>query len=124
MQVRVWNKNIHPFKQKFEGEMVEIPAGKYILMDEDHANKFLSTYSPVVVDGGGTPLPESYKKLVIDKVGIKEQVSKMKPSDEFKCLGCGFEAPSEKALSQHINEKHLDDLADPEERKKRQKGNR
>ena len=119
MKVRVWNKNVHDFKQEYQDQMIEIPAGKYIMMDEDHAQRFVSMYHPIMVDGGGTQLPESYKMLAIDKVGIKEQNAAMKPADEWKCLGCGFVANTEKQLSNHINEKHLDDLADADERKKR-----
>lgn len=66
MQVKVWNDNIHPYKEKFREVLREIPAGGYIEMDEDEAEYFLAAFTPPKKDGQGRFDPIYFKKLRID----------------------------------------------------------
>lgn len=68
MQAKVWNRNVHPFKQEFRGEKIEIPAGGYIEMDYFDACQFRSLYFEPVKDGGGQQLPTSYKMIEVEKI--------------------------------------------------------
>lgn len=66
MQVRVFNDNVHDFTQKFQGEMITIPAKGYIEMEFHTANSFLRKPSPMKKTGQGD-CPTGYKMLRIPK---------------------------------------------------------
>lgn len=107
MKVRVWNKNFLPYEEVFQGEKIRIEPNKPYIMDEDKAIAFVRKMGPYKVDAGGTQLPESYKKLVIDRQGMKEENAKAKPKPEFNCHGCdGVTFPTEKELNKHIEKYH------------------
>lgn len=121
--VRVVNENIYPFSQSFKGQMISLGAkddGKnYIDMERDDAIQFLGQYSPMEVDVDGNPHPRGKKMLRITAVpGVKQ--TKAEPElDKFVCNSCRFEARSQNELDAHIDEKHLDEIADEDEREKR-----
>jgi hypothetical protein len=119
MIVRVWNKNVHTFEQEFEGRLITVPAGRFVEMDVDEARRFVGKYYPMEFDGGGRQKPHSFKMLVIDTHGAKE-TPRREPIQKYKCVGCGFIATDEKTLNAHIDDKHLNDMADADEREKRQ----
>jgi len=65
--VRVWNDNVHPFRQTFKGEEIAIPPRSFIMMDREEAIQFKGTFSPIERDGGGVPLPTSYKMIRVER---------------------------------------------------------
>jgi hypothetical protein len=65
MQVRVWNTNRYPFKQKWKDSIITIPAGKYIEMERSEAVEFKSSFYPVELDYNGDPKPQSYNRIEI-----------------------------------------------------------
>ena len=115
--VRVYNDNIYPYKEKFKGDLVEIPSKKFVDMDYFDAVEFLGQYTPIQLDGGGAPLPTSYKMLRI----VKQNDFKLEDSKKIICNACGLEFDNADKLEAHVSEKHIDDLADEEEQKKRRK---
>lgn len=68
MKVKVVNKNVHPYKEKFKGEEYAIPAGAYIEMEKEDAIQFLGTFNGVMLDAGGQADPRSFKKLFIEEL--------------------------------------------------------
>lgn len=64
--VKVWNDNVHVFKQKFRGDMVEIPPKSFIEMDWADAHSFKSKGSPMEFDGMGQPKAESFKMIRVE----------------------------------------------------------
>lgn len=115
--VRVYNDNIYNHKEKFKGDIIEIGAKKFIEMDFYDAVELLGQYTPIFTDGGGTPLPQSFKKLRI----VKPEEFKIEDAKSFKCVACGELCESEDLLDIHVNEKHLEQLVDEDEQKKRRK---
>ena len=70
MQVKVWNDNVHPYREKFKNKSIEIPPHDFIEMEYHEAVYFLGTMPPnIQTDAGGTQKPISYKMLRIEKPG-------------------------------------------------------
>jgi hypothetical protein len=63
-KVRVFNDNVHPFTQKFQGEVITIPPKGFIEMDFHEANTFVHKPSPMKKTGTGD-CPTGYKMLRI-----------------------------------------------------------
>lgn len=105
-KVRVWNDNVHPFSQKFHGEMIKIPPRKYVIMEYDEASTFVGEYYPISVDGDGVQLPESYKMLRIEKASSDEDAIANTTLANMKCHACGYESPNQKDLDTHIMTNH------------------
>jgi hypothetical protein len=68
MEVKVWNDNTHPYREEFKGNKIDIPAGKFVKMQDDEAVLFLGTMNPMKFDVDGKQDPKSYKKLRIEKI--------------------------------------------------------
>lgn len=45
--VKVWNDNVHEFKQEFKGEKFVIPAKQFIEMEYEEAIDFKGSFSPM-----------------------------------------------------------------------------
>lgn len=118
--VRVWNDNVHPFKQRFRDKEISIGAKKFIEMEETEAHEFKSAYSPMEKDGDGQPRPESYKMIRIERTDRTAHKPVANPS-EFLCQACGHRSANKKELDAHIDENHLDQLVDKDEADKRRK---
>lgn len=97
MQAKVWNKNVHPFRQKFGSDIIEIPAGGYIEMEYHDAIRFKSKSYPIETDGGNQQKPESYKMIHVEPLGdvIKEQAQEV---TAFKSMVDGSLHPTREAL--------------------------
>lgn len=116
--VRVYNDNVYPHKERFKGDIIEIAPKKFITMDFFDAVEFLGQYTPIKVDGGGAALPESYKMLRIVK---PEEFKIEDKKTEIKCQACGKVFENNDELDAHVNENHLEQLVDEDEIKKRSK---
>jgi len=116
-QVRVYNDNIYPYQEKFKGEMLTIQPKQYIEMDLFDAAEFLGQYTPIVVDGGGAPIPKSYKMLRV----VRPDNFKAEEKKEILCNACGMKFDTAIELDDHVNEKHVENLVDEDEQKKRRK---
>ena len=66
MQVKVWNDNVHVFKQDYKGEKIEIAAKSFIWMEPDQAHDFKCSFAPIVADADGNPTPETFKMIRIE----------------------------------------------------------
>jgi hypothetical protein len=121
-QVKLWNRNTHPYSEIFNGKLIEIPANEYVVMDYEEANRFMGKWCPIKKDKGGTPLPSSYKMLAIDPKdksraeAFLRNESEVKAKKTFVCHCCGEEFEKKKALIDHVKKKHMNDLADEKTR--------
>jgi hypothetical protein len=105
--VKVWNDNIHPFKQKFKDRLIVIPSKEHIVMEFYEGHEFKSFPSPVKLDADDNPLPISYKMLRLENhfpedrenipEGKKEEVSN-------DCLACGKKFFLAEELTEHLKE--------------------
>lgn len=103
MEVKVWNDNTLDFKQEYRGVNYHIPAGQYILMDEQEAYQFRGAYYPIIKDGAGQQTRESYKMIRIEMPNTtKKTVTPERKST--RCEACGYIAINEKDLENHIQE--------------------
>lgn len=101
-QVKVWNDNIHPYKEKFQDRLIEIPAGQSIEMDVDEAKRFLSKCNGVLKDGDGQPDPRGFKRLRIEtKAGQAAPAAK---STVYVSHLDGREFATKKELEQHLEQ--------------------
>lgn len=119
IQVKVWNDNVHPYEERFQGEFIRIEPHKYVSMDYDKAVLFLGTFSGIMIKGDGLHDPKSFKKLRIDTDDRKEVImsrSHMNDKDDkekvFVCHACTKEFLTKKGLERHVKEKHLSEMAD------------
>ena len=96
MQVKVWNDSDIDHVEEFRGKTIVIPAKQFVEMGRAEANKFISQFSPVSMNGAGkhvrpkdiriekpaeefaqlTDQPLRYKasdgKMFRTKIGLKE----------------------------------------------------
>lgn len=116
-QVKVWNDNVHPFSQKFKGEIINIPAKSFIEMDWDDAMQFKSKGSPMAFDGMNNQKPESYKMLRIEgRPSLEDRVIM------YKCHLDGSIHATKDALEAHVKSLSSEVFADEEVVKTRKKG--
>jgi hypothetical protein len=120
MKVKVWNDNVHVFKQEIKGNFYEIPAKKSITLEEDEANDLVKAFSPIYVGGDDQPLPESYKMLRIDSKDIKknrELRENKTRAGSYVCQACGYVAANKWELNGHTLDQHKHQLDDLDEAK-------
>lgn len=111
MKVKVWNDNQFDHREKYNGDMIHIPAGGFVYMEPDEATNFLGNYVPILKDGNDQQLPQSMKILRIERdVGQAPVVKQVFQ----KCHACGEEFQSKALLGAHIEEKHMDALVEDE----------
>lgn len=116
-KVRVYNDNIYPHREKFKGEDLNIPPKGFIELDFFDAVELKGQYTPIIVDGGGAPLPQSFKMLrIVEPDGFKLEESK-----KIICNSCGQNFDSAKELDDHVTEFHIEQILDKDEREKRLK---
>lgn len=114
--VKVYNDNVHPYKEQFRDQNIVIPAGGFIEMEEGDAHEFKCSYSPPSRGGDNQMDPKSFKMIRIEASSQKAAAPK---TDESVCMKCSYKAISKKDLDEHIDANHLDDLADQELAEKR-----
>jgi hypothetical protein len=105
---KVWNDNSYAHKETFKGDVIDIKAGKYVLMEEDDAIMFRGQFFAPVLDGDGQPKPESYKKIRLELFEASEAIDHK--ADAHVCQACKYKAVSEKDLSEHIEVTHKDSV--------------
>lgn len=102
---RVWNR--HPqgltHKEKFRDEMVEIPAGKYTLMDYEDAVLFRGQYFPMKKRPDGGEDPAGWKVLQLER----HDDSAPEPQ-KFICHLDGKIFPSQALLDAYLKENYSD----------------
>lgn len=101
-QVSVYNDNVHPYREKFQDRMIEIPAGEKITMDADEAKRFLARCNGVLRDGDGQVDPRGFKKLRVEALAGQ----KAEPATVTKWLSHidGKEFGSKKELEAHLEQ--------------------
>lgn len=111
--VRVWNDNILEHSEKFKGNRVSIPAGKFIVMPGSEAVEFKGQFFPPQIKNG-VHLPEGFKKIRLEE--IEAAVAAPEP-ETFICQKCAFSAKSNAGLAAHTRANHLDSMMDDDARK-------
>lgn len=105
--VKVWNDNRFPYREKFKGKEVTIPAHSSVDMEDDEAVLFLGTMGRMEFGADGRQKPESYKNLRIEKNPTRlvadEPVT-------VKCHACGFTSDSDAVLDDHIAQNHTEQM--------------
>lgn len=110
--VKVWNDNVHDFKQKFRGNDIHIKSKQYVEMERDDAILFRGEFSPIERDADGHPLATSYKMIRIEDPNPVDFGGKR---DELGCIACKFKGQDKKSLMIHMIDTHSDDLLVDEE---------
>lgn len=129
--VRVYNRNYDQdtgekfdYEETFKGKKIHIKCGEFVVMEHGEAVDFLGTLNVVTRDADGNPDKKSRKKLYIEPHDEQTEAPKKPLASEHKCQACGYEGISKADLESHIDENHLDQLADGEladERRKKGK---
>ena len=73
---RVWNKHTLDHKELFRGDKIEIPAGKFVLMDYEDAHQFKGQYVPMKFDAMEQQTEETKKILFLEPDDKEEVVPK------------------------------------------------
>lgn len=118
MLVRVWNDNIHPFKQEIAGKLYDFAPKSFLEMEEDEADVLLKRYSPIILGGDDQPLATSYKMLRIDSDDLKRnraQRENKTKSGTYICQACGYVAANRWELNGHTSEMHSEQWEDHDE---------
>lgn len=107
--MKVWNDNVHPYKETFKDEKIEIPAKSYILMEEDDAYQFKGTFSAPVLNVDGVHLPEGFKMIRLEKHDGDAADTAPKEAGH-KCLACGYKGSSPEDVAEHAKANHAESL--------------
>lgn len=65
-KVKVWNDNVHPHKEMFKDNLVEIPAKSCIEMEWEEAIEFKGQFTPIRIRGDGTHDPAGFKMIRVE----------------------------------------------------------
>jgi hypothetical protein len=65
--VKVWNDNDYPHKERYKGDMVEIPAHGHVEMEWEEAIQFAGQFTPPIMRGDGTHDPRGFKKIRVER---------------------------------------------------------
>lgn len=106
---RVWN--MHPtgltHREMFRGDMVEIKAGSYVLMDYEDAYQFKGQFCPIKLDGMGQPDPVSFKVL---KLEPHTENAKAEITQKFVCQRDGKVFNTKAELDAYTEANYKDDV--------------
>lgn len=112
MIVRVYNKNVHTYSEKWHGTQFTIEPGAFVEMDLYDAHNFLGTKPPnIEVDGNGIQKPTSYKMLEIVK---PDSIPKVAAPIHHICQACNKEFGTKAALNNHAETAHFEAMVDEE----------
>lgn len=104
MKVKVYNDNVHPYKETFKGENIYIEPKSFIYMDEDEAHQFRGSYKAPVLNVDGVHMPEGFKMIrVVRETDAPEPQAKI---DTLKCMACSYKAASKADLAEHEKASH------------------
>lgn len=117
-RVKVWNDNVYDYTEKFQDEMVTIKAKGFVVMDREKAILFKGTFSEILRDKGGVPLPQSFKKIRLEAITTDKPVV---VPEVINCQACNESFKSVKALNKHIKENHMDLIVDKESKEDAEK---
>lgn len=110
---RVYNK--HPLgythKEMFKGDMVEIKANEYVLMDYEDAVQFRGQYFPMLMTADDQPDPKGFKVIKIEPDDeAKEEVVELPVSQQFICQFDGKKFETQTQLDNYIQKNHSDKI--------------
>jgi len=105
--VKVWNDNKFDYEENFKGDLIRIPAGKYVEMESGEAHLFKGSFKPPKLNHDGKDDPRGYKMIRVEgEVEI--------PEERFICPITGQEFPSQPALNKHLEQYKDRVYTDPE----------
>lgn len=111
MQVRVWNDNVHVYRETWKDMKIEIPPKQFITMEFMDASDFLGTRPQRIdVDANGTQKPESYKMLRIEKMDGREAEARK----EFRCMIDNQVFRTQAELDEYIAKHYAEKIVDEE----------
>jgi hypothetical protein len=100
---KVWNR--HPdglmHREKFKDQLVEIPAGGFVVMDYEDAVQFRGQYFPMRKNAQGAPDPASFKVLTLERHELEAVADTPK---EFVCHFDGAKFPSQSLLDAYLKQ--------------------
>lgn len=118
-QVKLWNTNVHDLRDHWRGKEIFIKAGEHVIMDYEDAKNYRRAHKSIMKTVDGAHDPRGFKKLDIEIIG-EESKKEVSLKSEHKCQACGYDALSKWDLEGHVNELHVETMADEKEVKKRQ----
>lgn len=109
--VKVWNDDHRPYSEKFNDDMVTIPAKHYVVMEKPDADRFLGQFTPIKRTGTGEDLyPKRLRMELIDSGDVLNRA-------QYTCMACNRQHLSDKELDAHTAEYHLDQMVDEDAKK-------
>lgn len=101
-QVKIINDNIHPHKELFRGDMIDIEPGGFVIMDEDDARLFRGQAIPIKKDAQEVQDPRSYKILRV--VPLEDAAPQAPEPAKFISQIDGKEFSSQAELDKHLEQ--------------------
>lgn len=108
MKVKVWNDDVKDYSEEFNGKMITIPAGEYVVMERGDAVTFMGKYKPISIDPR-TGKHMGFKKLRREFV---EEDTPLAESKKHTCMIDGQEFTNEEELIKHVKDNHMDKIVD------------
>lgn len=118
-KAKVYNDNVYPYKEKFKGDEIMIPAKGFIEMEEFDAYEFKGSFNSPVLGVDGDHKPEGFKMIRV----VKLSDSAEEKDETIKCMACSYRAENAADLNEHSKE-HADRVLVDEEAEKATKSKR
>lgn len=125
---KVYNRNKYALNDEFKGTPINLQPGEYVEMDYWDYEEFKGEIPTSIksrsdmYDGSGNQRPQSFK--ILEYVGPIPGEEASSSSEDFNCHACGGSFPSAKALDEHVDKWHLDQIEDEDVREERSKRRR
>jgi len=116
-KAKVWNDNKHDLTDTWRGKEIFIKAGEHVIMDYEEADLYKKNYKAPMFNVDGGHDPRGFKMVRVEE--IKAPKPEAEVSKDYLCQACGYNGLSKWDLEGHINELHLDTMADTKEAEKR-----
>lgn len=112
-KARVWNDWNKEYVEEFRGDVLRIPAKKFIIMDWQDAVQFRGQFTPIVRDGLGTDLKPKMIRLEKIDAGAPDY-----PSENFVCQMDGAQFSTQAELDAYIAANFTGAMVDEDARDK------
>ena len=111
--VKVWNDNIHEYKEFFRDKHIKIPSKAFVLMDAGDAHLFQGTFNGLLRDGDNQPDPRGFKMIRIESYQGGDTAPPLKV-DPLVCNVCRYAGANKDDLTEHEKTHGEQGLTDPE----------
>jgi hypothetical protein len=112
MQIKVWNDGDFTWRERFKNKEIVIEPHSFIWMNRDEAVDFAGKFAVPKLDTNRQIVPESQKRIRLEKAHGPHLYEKTQGSGKFVCQADGREFPTQEALDAYVRSNWVGALED------------